>query len=122
MSTTTHILVFSGDLTRVLALLSGKVNHLAGQVGQGILYNISGIGGAGDGDVMLKRPITWAETTRKGGIQWVAGGGGEAQMGRARESPRLAAAREEKVKRRESNKFQEEERKTGGKKIGKRKK
>lgn len=49
-------------------------------------------------------------------------GGGEAQMGRARESPRLAAAREEKVKRRESNKFQEEERKTGDKKIGKRKK
>lgn len=43
-------------------------------------------------------------------------------MGRARESPRLAAAREEKVKRRESNKFQEEERKTGDKKIGKRKK
>ena len=82
MSTTTHILVFIGDLTRVLALLSGKVHHLASQVGQGILYNVSGVGGAGDGDVMLKRPITWAETTRKGGIQWVAGVGrwGQAQL------------------------------------------
>lgn len=79
MSTTTHILVFSGDLTWVLALLPGKVDHLAGQVGQGILYNVSGVGGAGDGDVMLKRPITWAETTRKGGIQWVEGGGADGQ-------------------------------------------
>lgn len=74
---------------------------------------------------MLKRPVTWAETTRKGGDSVGGrgrGGGGEAQMGRARESPRLAAAGEEKVKRRESNKFQEEERKTGGKKIEKTKK
>lgn len=66
-------------MTWVLALLPGKVDHLACQVGQGILYNVSGVGGAGDGDVMLKRPITWAETTRKGGIQWAEGGGADGQ-------------------------------------------
>lgn len=56
--TTTHILVFAGDFTWILALLAGKVDHLASQICQGILYNISGVGGAGDSNVMLKRPIT----------------------------------------------------------------
>lgn len=64
--TTTHILVFTGDFTWILALLSGKVDDLASQICQGALHNVGGVGGAGDGDVMLKRPVTWLGATGKG--------------------------------------------------------
>lgn len=43
-------------------------------------------------------------------------GRGEVQDGQGQTEPKIAAAGEEKVKRRESNKFQEEERKTGARK------
>lgn len=68
-TTTTHILVFIGDFTWILALLSGKVDDLASQICQGILHNVGGVGGAGDSDVMLKRPlITWSDATGKGDL------------------------------------------------------
>lgn len=55
--TTTHILVFIGNFTWILALLSGEVDHLASQICQGVLDHVSGVGGAGDGDVVLQRPV-----------------------------------------------------------------
>lgn len=55
--TATHSLALIWDFTWILALLSGEVGHLASQVCQGILYNVSRVGRAGDSDVMLKRSI-----------------------------------------------------------------
>lgn len=53
----THILVLTGDFTRILALLSGEVDHLAGEICQGILHHVGGVGGAGDSGVVLERPV-----------------------------------------------------------------
>lgn len=55
--TATHILAFTWDFTGILALLPGEVGHLASQVCQGMLHNVSRVGRAGDSDVVLKGPI-----------------------------------------------------------------
>lgn len=63
--TATHILAFARDFTWVLALLPGEVGGRASQVCQGVLHNVSGVGRAGDSDVVLKRPVIWVQTERK---------------------------------------------------------